>query len=403
MENQCTLYCHILLFSNYRKAIAAAIVLILCLLQGGVVSYASEPANESFSERIYFHKSSFHVDPAFRNNKNSLDSLKSFLAASDSLLNLDIVITGSASPEGTESFNRELAEKRLSALSGILGPVPGAKNRITLLAAASPSEWPDLRYAEFRASFRRDGLAVTADNSLSDTDIENDTSDITDITDITADDSVSETTDNSPIITATTDTGLNTPATSSHRNGFPHLILSTNMLYDAALVPNIGIGVRLNDRFTVWADWMYAWWNNRQHRRYWRIYGGDIEMRMQLGQGKSDNTFAGHRIGVYASIVTYDIQFGRSHTGVIGDKFNYAAGITYGYSLPVTRRLNIDFSIGIGYQWGRYLKQHLVDTHDVLLSTHNRRWFGPTRVEIGLTWLIGPGNINTTTGKGGNR
>lgn len=401
MENRCTLYCYSQLFPYYRKAAIMTIALISCILQGGVASSAAEPVDESFSEKIYFHKSSSHIDPAFRDNKNRLDSLKNFLAASDSLLNLDIEITGSASPEGSESFNRELAGKRLSALSDTLGPIPGLKSRIVLPTAASPSEWPDLRYAEFRASFRRNSLAATADNSLSDTDIENDTSDIT--ADITADGSVRGTAENSPVITATTGSSLHESVTSETRSRFPHLILSTNMLYDAALIPNIGIGVSLNDRFTVWADWMYAWWNNRQRRRYWRIYGGDIELRMQLGHGKGDNNLAGHRIGVYASIVTYDIQFGRSHTGVIGDKFNYAAGITYGYSLPVARRLNIDFSIGIGYQWGRYLKQHLVDTHDVLLSTHNRRWFGPTRAEIGLTWLIGPGNVNSTTGKGGKR
>ena len=61
----------------------------------------------------------------------------------------------------------------------------------------------------------------------------------------------------------------------------------------------------------------------------------------------------------------------------MGDKFNYAAGISYGYSLPVARRLNIDFALGIGYMWGRYMKQRLIDTHDVWQSTHNRRWFDP--------------------------
>ena len=50
---------------------------------------------------------------------------------------------------------------------------------------------------------------------------------------------------------------------------------------------------------------------------------------------------------------------------------------------PISSRLNLDFSIGIGYMWGKYMKQHLVDTHDVWQSTHNRSWFGPTKAEIG--------------------
>ena len=48
------------------------------------------------------------------------------------------------------------------------------------------------------------------------------------------------------------------------------------------------------------------------------------------------------------------------------------------------------------------MKQHLIDDHDVWLSTHKHRWFGPTRAEIGLNWLIGPGNVNVKK-EGGER
>lgn len=182
----------------------------------------------------------------------------------------------------------------------------------------------------------------------------------------------------------------------------PRVFLTTNLLYDALLTPNIGVGVYLGKKMTLYADWMYAWWSNRGQRRYWRIYGGDLELRMQLGHGRSGNPLSGHHVGLYFSIVTYDFQFGRSHTGVMGDKFNYAAGISYGYSLPLNRRLSLDFSAGIGYAWGKYMKQRLIDDHDVWLSTHRRRWFGPTRAEVCLTWLLGRGNMNTPkTRKGG--
>ena len=184
-------------------------------------------------------------------------------------------------------------------------------------------------------------------------------------------------------------------SSSSEYTDCPRVFLTTNLLYDALLTPNIGVGVYLGKK-------MYAWWSNRGQRRYWRIYGGDLELRMQLGHGRSGNPLSGHHVGLYFSIVTYDFQFGRSHTGVMGDKFNYAAGISYGYSLPLNRRLSLDFSAGIGYAWGKYMKQRLIDDHDVWLSTHRRRWFGPTRAEVCLTWLLGRGNMNTPkTRKGG--
>lgn len=180
----------------------------------------------------------------------------------------------------------------------------------------------------------------------------------------------------------------------------PTIFLTTNLLYDAALIPNVGVGVNFGHRFTMCADWMYAWWSNSGHHRYWRIYGGDVEMRMQLGEGKSVSKISGHYVGVYAGMYTYDFQFG-NHKGVMGGKFNYTVGVSYGYSLPVSRRLNLDFSIGVGYMWGRCKKHHPVDDHDVWLSNKRIRWMGPNRVGIGLTWLIGKDNVNTR--KGGAR
>lgn len=40
--------------------------------------------------------------------------------------------------------------------------------------------------------------------------------------------------------------------------------------------------------------------------------------------------------------------------GTLWDKTNYAAGVEYGYSLPVANRLNIDFTLGVGYWGGKY-------------------------------------------------
>lgn len=55
-----------------------------------------------------------------------------------------------------------------------------------------------------------------------------------------------------------------------------YLAIKTNMLYDALGVPNIGMEFSLGKRWSIAADWMYAWWNNNHHHNYWRIYGGGI-------------------------------------------------------------------------------------------------------------------------------
>lgn len=178
------------------------------------------------------------------------------------------------------------------------------------------------------------------------------------------------------------------------------LFVTTNMLYDAALTPNIGVGVSVADRVTVLADWMFARWGNHDTRRYWRIYGGDLEVRYRIGRYSGDSPLGGHHVGVYGSMACYDFQAGLSHKGVLSDKYNYAVGLSYTYSLPISRRLNIDFSLGAGYLWGIYKKHKPIDDCDVWLSTHKLGWFGPTRAGVTLVWLIGDSVANNRKGGG---
>lgn len=127
---------------------------------------------------------------------------------------------------------------------------------------------------------------------------------------------------------------------------------------------------------------------------YWRTYGGDVELRKWLGSAARRKPLTGHHIVAYAQIVTYDFELGGR--GYLADRWSYAAGVSYGYSLPVAKRLNIDFSMGLGYMGGEYKEYLPQDGHYVWQSTKRRHWIGPTKAEISLVWLIGRGNTNRT-------
>lgn len=349
----------------------------------------------NLTKKIYFKRASAGIDRTFADNARSIDSLTLFLRGCDSLPGLRFDISGSASPEGSAAFNRELTRRRASAIEKLIRSFNIGAPIVVTLRPVIPVEGQTaemLRYAEVTASSLCSRVSdpapeVSAVELPSGADT------------LPAAGPAPQPVE--PSVAAVADEPEALPVRCAYG---PRFFMTTNLLYDAALTPNIGIGVCFGERFTIFADWMHAWWSNREKRRYWRIYGGDIEARVQLGHGRSDNPLSGHRVGVYASLVTYDFQFGRTRTGVMADKYNYAAGLSYGYSLPVGRRLNLDFSIGVGYAWGRYMKQHPEDDHDVWQSTHSKRWFGPTRAEIGLTWLIGKGNVNTPRNrKGGDR
>lgn len=173
------------------------------------------------------------------------------------------------------------------------------------------------------------------------------------------------------------------------------MAVKTNMLYDALLVPNIGVEIPFADKWSASASWMYAWWSCNSRHNFWRTYGGDIEVRRYFG-GKSDvRRLTGHHIGVYGQMLTYDFELGG--TGWLADRWSYAAGISYGYSLSIGRHLNIDFSIGLGYLGGTYKKYTPDDGCYAWLGTYSSHVFGPTKAEVSLVWLIG------NSRKGGGR
>ena len=163
--------------------------------------------------------------------------------------------------------------------------------------------------------------------------------------------------------------------------------VKSNLLYDAALTPNLGIEAEFGDCWSVSADWMCAWWRKRNVHRFWRVYGGELELRRWWHSQAGEMSLTGHHAGVYCQMLTYDLGFGSR--GYQGDRWSHAVGLSYGYSLPLGRYFNIDFSIGIGCLWGEYKKYHIEDNCYVWRSTNNRRWFGPTKAEVSIVYVIG--------------
>ena len=184
------------------------------------------------------------------------------------------------------------------------------------------------------------------------------------------------------------------------------LALKTNMLYDVLLVPNIGLEFCAGKGWSVGANVMYAWWSREKSDFFWRIYGGELYARKYLGRQAAAKPFTGHHVGVYGQIFDYDFELGgRGYMGgepggTLWDKMNYAMGVEYGYSLPITRGLSLDFTLGIGYWGGQYCTYEPQDGEYVWQETWQRHWFGPTKAEVSLVWMFGRGVIK---GKGGRR
>ena len=174
-----------------------------------------------------------------------------------------------------------------------------------------------------------------------------------------------------------------------------YFALKSNLLYDALLVPNLSLEASIGSGWTLGAGGMFAWWSKDAKHRYWRIYGGDLEIRKYFGTLSKSKPLQGHHLGIYGDFLTYDFEFGAKG---YQSKATYAAGIKYGYSHPIAKRLNLDFALGIGYLHSNYKTYVPRDGCYVYQETKKRKWLGPTQAEISLVWLLGKGNTNKKKG-----
>ena len=174
-----------------------------------------------------------------------------------------------------------------------------------------------------------------------------------------------------------------------------YFALKSNLLYDVLLVPNLSLEASIGSGWTLGAGGMFAWWSKDAKHRYWRIYGGDLEIRKYFGTLSKSKPLQGHHLGIYGDFLTYDFEFGAKG---YQSKATYAAGIKYGYSHPIANRLNLDFALGIGYLHSNYKTYVPRDGCYVYQETKKRKWLGPTQAEISLVWLLGKGNTNKKKG-----
>lgn len=180
----------------------------------------------------------------------------------------------------------------------------------------------------------------------------------------------------------------------------PLFALKTNLLFDAAMMPNIEVEIPIGKRWSVNGEYMFPWWLFDNDRYCMQILMGGLEGRYWLGSRKKraqKDVLTGHFLGLYAGGGKYDLQW--DNNGYQGEFF-IAAGISYGYTAKIARNLRLEFNIGIGMLRTDYRHYHARDNYQTLLWQENGRytWFGPTKAKISFVWLL-----NRKVKKGGAR
>ncbi len=178
-----------------------------------------------------------------------------------------------------------------------------------------------------------------------------------------------------PTITTTTTTTIQTQRTVS---------LQTNLLYDLALVPNIGIELPFGRHFSAgaqvaWADW--------ERNNTYALKASLATLDLTYWFTPRQSAPAGWNIGVYGLYGgRFDVQW---TDGYQGDNV-YSTGLSGGYSLPLSRHFSLAFSVAGGYVYSPEVRHyHQRGNYLVWEETrYNFSTFSLTRLQVNLVWNL---------------
>ncbi|MFI3285222.1 MAG: DUF3575 domain-containing protein [Rikenellaceae bacterium] len=167
----------------------------------------------------------------------------------------------------------------------------------------------------------------------------------------------------------------------------PAMAIKTNLLYDLLLTPNLEIDIPMGSTFSFSSELGRGWWR-KEMTRCWQILYGSAELRCWLGNRTKRERLTGWFIGAFANCGICDFQF--ADTYGVQSEFYIAAGVSTGYSLKISKRCLMEFSMGAGYIDNEYQK-YWVENNETLIEdglAMRRQAFMPLKAKISLGWLL---------------
>ena len=162
---------------------------------------------------------------------------------------------------------------------------------------------------------------------------------------------------------------------------FHRLAVKTNLLYDAALVPNLEVEWLINHKWSVALEGDVAWWKIYAHEPVYRLVMISPEVKRRI---RPRAPWHGFYVGLFAGAAFYDFEK-RTH-GYRGE--GYMGGLSIGYMWPVSRCLSLEAALGAGYLYSRYKEYRPIEGHHVYQRTKEINYFGPLKVKFSLVWRL---------------
>lgn len=159
--------------------------------------------------------------------------------------------------------------------------------------------------------------------------------------------------------------------------------VNTDLLMDGCLAPNLGVEFGLNSKSSLSLNAMYGK----------NAFFSDIKLTAIQPEWRfyfSGRPMYHHFIGIGAVAASYDAHFNDKVYN--GD--GAGVGVTFGYVLPISSHLNIDFHAGCGlffYRQKEYFEAEGFDKYmegDQEVANAHGSQILPTRIGISLHYII---------------
>ena len=188
----------------------------------------------------------------------------------------------------------------------------------------------------------------------------------------------------------------------------PLLAVKTNLLFDVLLAPNVEIEMPFGEtqRWSVMAEVWCPWWrfdhntvgdinkyyrsDQRPTRTSYQLLTVGLEARRWFGNRRCHEeqpVLTGPFAGLYVASGKYDL--GRHGKGDQGEFFS--VGVSAGYSWPLARHWNLEFSAAVGYVGGPkvHYENEFDDARLIYRSDNHLNYFGPTKLKVSLVYIMG--------------
>jgi len=163
----------------------------------------------------------------------------------------------------------------------------------------------------------------------------------------------------------------------------------TNLLYDAATALNFELELPIGEHWSVAVEDVFPWWE-RDNKYCLQMWEMGIEGRYWFRRNTHYvDKLQGHFLGAYVMSSKYDFQ----HDWDICYQGEYwSAGLSYGYSMKLSRHLNMEFSISVGWLSSAYRHYYPADDYSLLWRDRSDEgrfgYFGPTKLKVALVYPI---------------